>query len=81
MKKTPRIKIPNEVRQYIFQRDRNQCQSCGKVATETQLSIDHITPLAHGGSNDISNLHTLCLTCNQRKSDKADSRFRRYFES
>jgi 5-methylcytosine-specific restriction enzyme A len=80
MKKTPRIKIPNEVRQYVFQRDRNQCQSCGKVATETQLSIDHITPLASGGSNDISNLHTLCLTCNQRKSDKIDSRFRRYFD-
>ncbi|BAZ40994.1 HNH endonuclease [Calothrix sp. NIES-4101] len=80
MKKTPRINIPQAVRQYIFKRDRYQCQSCGKVEQETQLSIDHITPLAGGGSNDMSNLHTLCLTCNQRKSDKADPRFRRYFD-
>jgi 5-methylcytosine-specific restriction endonuclease McrA len=80
MNKTPRIPIPLEVRKFVFQRDKFQCQSCGKVAGETQLTVDHIIPLARGGKNDISNLHTLCLTCNQRKADKIDSRFRRYFE-
>ncbi|MEA5572872.1 HNH endonuclease [Calothrix sp. UHCC 0171] len=80
MKKTPRINIPKAVREYIFKRDRYQCQSCGKIEPETQLSIDHITPLALGGSNDMSNLHTLCLNCNQRKSNKIDPRFRRYFD-
>jgi len=81
MNKTPRIRIPPEVRQYVFQRDKYQCQSCGKTATETHLSIDHIIPLALGGQNDISNLHTLCLVCNQTKSDKTDQRFRRRFQS
>ncbi|HLO85099.1 MAG TPA: HNH endonuclease [Nostocaceae cyanobacterium] len=79
MKKTPRIPIPLEVREFVFQRDKYQCQSCGKVVGETQLTIDHIIPLARGGQNDISNLQTLCLTCNQRKTDKIDHRFRRYF--
>ncbi len=79
MTKTPRIPIPTEVRKYVFQRNQYQCQSCGKTYKETQLTIDHIIPLARGGSNDISNLHTLCLTCNQRKRDKLDQRFRRHF--
>jgi len=80
MSKTPCIRIPPEVKKYVFQRDKYQCQSCGKTTVETNLSIDHIIPLARGGQNDISNLQTLCLTCNQQKTDNIDPRFRRYFE-
>lgn len=80
MNKIPRIHIPLAVRQYVFQRDKYQCQSCGKTGLETDLSIDHIIPLARGGQNDISNLHTLCCTCNQSKSDKTDHRFRQHFK-
>lgn len=79
MSKTPRIRIPQEVRKYVFQRDKYQCQSCGKTSAETELNIDHIIPLASGGSNDISNLQTLCRTCNQSKKHHFDPRFRRHF--
>ncbi|MFN6571162.1 HNH endonuclease [Dendronalium sp. ChiSLP03b] len=81
MSKTPRIRIPPEVRKYVFQRDRYQCQSCGKTTLVTNLTIDHIIPLARGGQNDISNLYTLCFSCNQQKTDKTDPRFRRHFET
>ncbi|TRU50774.1 MAG: HNH endonuclease [Microcystis aeruginosa Ma_QC_Ch_20071001_S25] len=80
MAKTPRIPIPIEVRKYVYQRDNYQCQSCGKPEKLAQLSIDHIIPLALGGSNDISNLQTLCLSCNRHKKDDLDPRFRRYFQ-
>ena len=43
--KSKRISFPKEVREYVFQRDNHQCQSCGKTA---KLSIDHIIPLATG---------------------------------
>lgn len=76
---TRRIKIPDEVRKYVFTRNNYQCQSCGTTYQESQLNIDHIIPLAKGGSNDISNLQCLCSTCNQSKKDKLDSRFRRNF--
>jgi 5-methylcytosine-specific restriction endonuclease McrA len=79
MKKTKRIPIPSEVRKYVFTRDKYQCRSCGKTNQQTQLHIDHIIPLAKGGSNDISNLQTLCVKCNQQKKDKLDLRFRRFF--
>ncbi|MEH2078723.1 MAG: HNH endonuclease [Nostoc sp.] len=80
MSKTPRIRIPPEVKKYVFQRDQYQCRSCGKTNVETNLSIDHIIPIARGGQNDISNLQTLCFTCNQQKTDNIDSRFWRYFQ-
>jgi 5-methylcytosine-specific restriction enzyme A len=79
MAKTPRIKIPDEVRKYVFTRNNYQCQSCGKTYLETELNIDHIIPLAKGGSNDISNLQSLCRTCNLVKKDRFDDRFRRGF--
>ncbi|MFW6296409.1 MAG: HNH endonuclease [Halothece sp.] len=78
-RKTPRIPIPPAVRTYVFSRDRYQCQSCGQTHLETKLHIDHIIPLAKGGSNDISNLQTLCQRCNQRKKDNFDSRFQRRY--
>jgi 5-methylcytosine-specific restriction endonuclease McrA len=78
-KKTPRIPIPISVRKYVFQRDNYRCQSCGETNQETQLTIDHIIPLAKGGSNDLSNLQTLCLKCNQSKKHHFDPRFKRYF--
>ncbi|KZL48001.1 HNH nuclease [Nodularia spumigena CENA596] len=80
MNKTPRIPIPPSVRKYVFERDKYQCQSCGKTQLEANLTIDHIIPLARGGQNDISNLHTLCFTCNRQKTDNLDPRFRRHFE-
>jgi 5-methylcytosine-specific restriction enzyme A len=80
MNKTPRIHIPPEVSKYVFQRDKYQCQSCGKTTLKTDLTIDHIIPLSRGGQNDISNLQTLCFICNQQKTDKIDHRFRRHFQ-
>jgi 5-methylcytosine-specific restriction endonuclease McrA len=79
--KTPRISIPPEVRQYVLERDRHQCQSCGKTTQQSPLHIDHIIPLAKGGTNDLSNLHTLCQRCNLGKGDRLDPRFSRHYYS
>ncbi|BAY83208.1 HNH endonuclease [Calothrix parasitica NIES-267] len=80
MSRTPRISIPSAVRKYVFERNKYQCQNCGKRYEETSLTIDHIIPLSRGGSNDISNLQTLCFSCNCKKSDNIDNRFRRKFD-
>ena len=78
--KTPRIPIPPEVKKYVFDRNGYQCQSCQIIdLSAKKLQIDHIVPLAQGGTNDISNLQTLCAKCNREKSAKIDIRFRRLY--
>jgi 5-methylcytosine-specific restriction enzyme A len=76
--KTPRIPISPAVRSYVFDRDGHQCRICG--ATEN-LAIDHIIPLAQGGTNDISNFQTLCQSCNSRKGARITPENQRHFSS
>lgn len=75
MEKTPRIPIPAVVREYVFRRDNYRCRACGCSHNETALQVDHIIPLARGGSNDMSNLQTLCQSCNGSKGAKFDPAF------
>ena len=43
---------------------------CAECGSRCNLSIDHITPLANGGSHALTNLRVLCVTCNSRKGAK-----------
>lgn len=40
------------------------CQICGDALAE---EVDHITPLAKGGSNERDNLQSACKSCNAAK--------------
>jgi len=54
----------------LIERDGYQCKSCG---SQDDLSIDHITPLSKGGSDDLDNLQLLCRSCNSSKGDSYDN--------
>jgi hypothetical protein len=62
--------IAKSVRFEVLKRDLFTCQYCGGKSPEVFLEIDHITPVAAGGTNDILNLVTACRVCNAGKSDK-----------
>ena len=57
--------ITKAVRFDVFKRDRFTCQYCGRSGVE--LEIDHIVPLARGGTDDVKNLITACKDCNRGK--------------
>ncbi len=55
----------------IFKQADYKCLHCGETDT-TKLTIDHIIPKIHGGSNQPDNLQSLCRSCNSRKGAKYD---------
>jgi len=65
-----RKSIPKSIRFEVFKRDSFTCQYCGQKSPNVVLEVDHITPVAAGGLNDMLNLVTSCKACNSGKSDK-----------
>ena len=56
--------IPDDLKQYVWQRDGGRCRQCG---SNIELQFDHIIPLAFGGATTEQNLQILCGPCNRRK--------------
>lgn len=65
-----RVQITKSLRFEVFKRDSFRCQYCGSEAPHVVLHVDHIEPVALGGTNDITNLVTSCLACNLGKGDR-----------
>jgi len=70
--------ISPQLRNEILERNGFTCQNCGAgagdrdptdPARKVRLHVDHIIPLAQGGTNDRDNLRTLCSACNHGKSN------------
>jgi 5-methylcytosine-specific restriction endonuclease McrA len=63
------------LRQYVQKRDHYRCVKCGRNGRSSHggygrpyvgLVVHHIKPLNHGGTNEISNLQTLCKECHEQ---------------
>jgi hypothetical protein len=59
--------LGKKLRFEVFKRDRFVCRYCGQTPPEVVLEIDHIIPLAAGGTNEVDNLVTACFPCNRGK--------------
>lgn len=61
---------PSFGKRVIAARDGRSCKQCGAVRGRTYawLHLDHIVPLADGGSADESNLQMLCPDCHKAKT-------------
>lgn len=63
-----RTTIPDRIAARVYRRDNFACQHC---ETTSELTIDHIIPVARGGSDEPDNLQVLCRTCNGTKGARA----------
>jgi 5-methylcytosine-specific restriction endonuclease McrA len=64
IRKGTRDHISGFIRERVFERDGYQCVQCH--STEN-LTLDHIIPWSKGGEDKVSNLRTLCGSCNSSK--------------
>lgn len=62
-----RVPISPKLRVEILMLYKSRCVLCGTTSSRARLEVDHIIPVAKGGTNIPSNLQVLCVTCNQGK--------------
>lgn len=60
-------KISTTKKKTVLERDKYRCINCD---THKDLCVDHIQPESRGGDNTLSNLQTLCRSCNSSKGTK-----------
>ncbi len=70
MNKPQRVGLSKKLRFSIFARDNFTCRYCGQQSDQVKLVLDHVIPIAKGGTNDEVNLITACEACNQGKAAK-----------
>lgn len=70
--KARRGPIPQSLRYEVLKRDGYKCQCCGRTPKEdgVKLEVDHILAVALGGTDDPTNLRSLCEDCNKGKSSR-----------
>ncbi len=73
--------VSGTLRYEILKKAKFRCELCGISAEEKALEVDHIVPRNKGGSDDMSNLQSLCFSCNAMKRDRDDTDFRKVIES
>lgn len=60
--------LPPKIRWQVLSCDQHRCRGCGTSAADgATLHVDHVVSRYHGGSDDLSNLQTLCQVCNLGK--------------
>ena len=53
-------------RREVLLRDNYQCQVCMAVVAGKRAHVDHIVPKSKGGSDEVSNLRCLCVSCHSK---------------
>lgn len=58
------VNVPKGLRETVYAKDGHRCVRCSAV---DDLTIDHIFPQSLGGTHAITNLRTLCRSCNSAR--------------
>jgi len=67
------VAISTRLRFEILRRDNFRCTYCGATPDEGELHIDHVVPVALGGTDIAQNLTTACAPCNTGKGSTSPS--------
>lgn len=73
-----------QIRRAVVNRDNHECQDCGNSVLSwvhddheecPRLHVHHIVPKSKGGSDDPTNLITLCESCHQKRHSRYEKTF------
>ena len=63
------------------QLDRGHCYYCGRPFAPSELTMDHIVPLARGGKSKKGNVAPACRDCNSKKKYMLPVEWEEYLQS
>lgn len=63
--------VTKRTRFEVLRRDNHACRYCGATAPDAKLQVDHVTPVALGGTDSPDNLVAACIDCNYGKSSSS----------
>jgi len=69
-KQHKRIRFSKAKREELYMKFEKKCNCCEKQLQLKQTHIDHVIPLAGGGTNNIENLQILCNECRFEKTQQ-----------
>lgn len=74
---SPRQKIERDIRALVWSKSGGRCWYCGTQTNPfDDFRVDHVVPVADGGTNDPANLAPACHPCNAAKGAMALEAFR-----
>ena len=79
-KPVKRQRFAQGLRKTLYRGQGGRCVYCGRKLQMALSHIDHITPVAQGGTNARDNMQLLCPGCNTRKGDRTDQEFRHRYQ-
>jgi 5-methylcytosine-specific restriction endonuclease McrA len=69
-----RQKIPKATRRQVAEQANYRCNYCRSPEwAGVPMVVDHVVPLAAGGTSNIENLCLACYRCNEFKGPKSDA--------
>jgi 5-methylcytosine-specific restriction endonuclease McrA len=60
-------RLSHGIRAKLMVLQRGMCACCKCDLSKTEMNLDHVMPLALGGTNSDENVQLLCRTCNNQK--------------
>ena len=60
--------VTKRTRYEVLKRDNHTCRYCGATAPDVKLHVDHVIPVALGGTDKPDNLVAACKDCNSGKT-------------
>jgi ATP adenylyltransferase len=73
--------VSDVLRLRVLEESGGRCALCGANKKESPLHVDHIKPRSKGGKTEYANLQVLCARCNQAKSNKSATDYRKEQDS
>jgi len=74
------VVFPKGAKEVLYKRQWGKCIYCGmSLPSYHHGHLDHIVPVADGGSDEVSNLQLTCMPCNGYKSSMSHAEFRRTY--